>query len=107
LVIGIFLTNEEWQHLVISWFWSNLEKSLKVMAKALCCYRELLVQCLEKWHREREKLKHLAWTTLLKTYHQHTMYSLVMGGRSITFKGMQQSINVQKPFQHSNAHRCW
>jgi len=29
--------------LVIRWFWSNLEESLKVRVKALCGYRGLLV----------------------------------------------------------------
>ncbi len=57
MVIGIFLANQEWQRLVINWFWSNLEKSLKVMAKALCGYKGLLVQCLEKWHGEKENSK--------------------------------------------------
>jgi hypothetical protein len=28
------------------------------------------------------------------------------GGWCVTFKGMQQSIIVQKSFQHSNAHTC-
>jgi hypothetical protein len=53
---NFFWPIQEWQPLVISWFWSNLEKSLKVIVKAPCGYRGLLVQCLEKWHGEKEKL---------------------------------------------------